>query len=174
MASGYIYTALVVTLVIAAVAALLSRGRPSEEDGALVYKYPPILKYVCIFGFLFALLVPFVITKTGFGLSINNLKHEDAVILFGLVLLATLEVFGIFYINNYEIRVYDDRVIYGIVKRTFYFRDVLEIKHIVSGVSAVLIVLKNKKRISFTNSISGFYDLEQTLRQKVAALHQRT
>ena len=173
MTGGYIYTALAIALVIAAIAALSSRGRPSEEGGILIYKYPPVLKYICTFGFLFALLVPFVITKTGFGFSVYNLKYEDAATLFGLAALAALELFGIFYINNYEIRVYDDKVTYGIAKRMFYFADVLEVKHRVSGVGAVLIVLRNKKRISFTNSISGFYDLERTLKQRVAAIHQR-
>ena len=79
---------------------------------------------------------------------------------------------GIYYVNNYEIRVYDDRMAYGIAKKTIYFRDVLEVKHRVSGVGTVLIVLRNKKHISFTNSISGFYDLERTLKQKVAASRQ--
>ena len=172
MTDTNVLTVLIVVFALVVVVIFASRGRPSVQDGALIYKYPSGLKYLFAFGFVSFVLAPFFITKTGFGFSIQNVKNLDAISLLTLAPLVGLQLLGIYYVNNYEIRIYDDRMAYGIAKKTIYFRDVLEVKHMVSGVGAVLIVLRNKKRISFTNSISGFYDLERTLKQKVAASRQ--
>lgn len=173
MANANNLAALIVAFVLGLLGILVSKGRPTVQDGALVFKYPSGLRYLFIIGFLFFAIIPFVLTKTGFGFSVKNVSNESVLTLLGLALAAGLQLFGIYYVNKYEIRIYDDKMTYGMAKkRTIYFRDVSEIKHMVSGVGAVLIVLRNKKRISFTNSISGFYDFERMLKQKVVAIHQ--